>query len=60
MLKEELITHVKSSINQLNWKYQQVIILRYYNNLTFNEIATSLKVNSNKVYVWHMRAKTYI
>ncbi|WP_414646559.1 sigma factor-like helix-turn-helix DNA-binding protein [Clostridium tetani] len=47
-------------MNQLNWKYQQVIILRYYNNLTFNEIATSLKVNSNKVYVWHMRVKTYI
>ncbi|WP_396349604.1 RNA polymerase sigma factor [Clostridium tetani] len=60
ILKEELITHVKSAINQLNWKYQQVIILRYYNNLTFNEIAASLKVKSNTVRVWHMRAKAYI
>lgn len=60
ILKEELITYIKSAINQLSRKYRQVIILRYYNNLTFNEIAASLDVNSNTVRVWHMRAKSYI
>lgn len=60
ILKEELINYVIKAINTLRSEYRQVITLRYYNNLSFYKIATTLNIKESTVRVWHMRAKKEI
>lgn len=57
VLKEELINYVIKAINELRTEYRQVITLRYYNNLSLEEISTVLNISASTARVWHMRAK---
>ncbi|WP_278280556.1 RNA polymerase sigma factor [Tepidibacter formicigenes] len=48
---------VRNSILKLDIKYKEVIFLRYYNELSCNEIANKLNLNVNTVITRINRAK---
>lgn len=60
ILKNELNEFVVQAINQLSPKLKNVIILYYYNNLSFKEIEKILNVKVDALKKRHMRAKSEI
>ncbi len=60
LLKWEIKKQVKESIKILNPVDQEIIYLRYYNDLNFNEIALILNLNESTVKTKHKRAKKKI
>jgi len=60
LIKSEIKEQVKASIKMLNPVDQEIIYLRYYYDLNFNEIALILNLNENTVKTKHKRAKTKI
>ncbi len=46
----ELRDRFRRGITELDSKYQQVIIMRYYENLSPGEISSELNINRNQVY----------
>ncbi|MCY6485393.1 RNA polymerase sigma factor [Clostridium aestuarii] len=57
IINRELSKHVTMAINQLKPQYREIIILKYYSELSFVKIAQILNINVNTVRVHHMRAK---
>ena len=57
MIHDEKITHVKHLVDQLNVKYQVMIKLRYYEELSYEEIAQSLNLPLGTVKAQLFRAK---
>ncbi|MCY6356186.1 RNA polymerase sigma factor [Clostridium sp. ZS2-4] len=60
IINEELARYATSAINELKPEYREVIILKYYSELSFVKIAEVLNINVNTVRVHHMRAKQAI
>ncbi|MGH4119288.1 RNA polymerase sigma factor [Clostridium sp.] len=60
LVKSEIVEQVKESIKMLNPVDQEIIYLRYYYDLSFNEIALILNLNENTVKTKHKRAKKKI
>lgn len=60
LIDNELKETVISAINTLNSEIRRVMLLRYYNEMSFEEIAKITGVNVNTVRTWHMRAKIKI
>lgn len=60
LIKREIKEQVKESIKMLNPVDQEIIYLRYYYDLNFNEIALILNLNENTVKTKHKRAKEKI
>ncbi|MGV8982668.1 RNA polymerase sigma factor [Clostridium sp.] len=60
LIKHETKKQVKESIKMLNPVDQEIIYLRYYYDLNFNEIALILNLNENTVKTKHKRAKKKI
>jgi RNA polymerase sigma-70 factor (ECF subfamily) len=60
LIKCEMKEQVKESIKMLNPVDQEIIYLRYYYDLKFNEIALILNLNENTVKTKHKRAKKKI
>jgi len=60
LIKHEIKEQVKESIKMLNPVDQEIIYLRYYYDLNFNEIALILNLNINTVKTKHKRAKEKI
>ncbi len=60
LIKHEIKEQVKVSIKMLNPVDQEIIYLRYYYDLNFNEIALILNLNENTVKTKHKRAKSKI
>lgn len=57
IVKEELKVETVKAINRLRPEYRQIIILRYFNDLSFKEISNVLNVRNNTIRVRHLRAK---
>lgn len=55
--KEDLEQALKDLIKKIPKKYQEVVMLRIYANLSFNEIATVLHISENSAKVIYFRAK---
>ena len=47
---------IRSAINRLETKYQQVILLHYYEDVSLKEISKLLNVNYNTIKTLHKRA----
>ncbi len=60
LIKCEIKEQVKESIKMLNPVDQEIIYLRYYYDLSLNEIALILNLNENTVKTKHKRAKKKI
>jgi RNA polymerase sigma-70 factor (ECF subfamily) len=60
LIKREINEQVKESIKMLNAVDQEVIYLRYYYDLSLNEISLILNLNVNTVKTKHKRAKEKI
>jgi len=60
LIKREIKKQVIESINMLNSVDQEIIFLRYYYDLSLNEIALILNLNENTVKTKHKRAKKKI
>lgn len=60
LIKDETKEYVRESIKVLNSIDQEIIYLRYYYDLTLNEIALILNINENTVRIKHMRSKEKI
>lgn len=59
-IKEEMLSTLRRSINKLNPKYRDVIILRIYAELSFAQIAGYLGITEGSAKVIFYRAKTAI
>jgi len=57
LIRNEVYDKVVSIINNLSPKYRDVVILRYYADLTLEEIAASLNISVNTVKTRHRRLK---
>lgn len=55
--EKEMRNRVRSAISKLDIKYKEVILLRYYNQLSCNEIANQLNLNINTIYTRINRSK---
>ena len=60
LIKREIKEQVKESIKMLNAVDQEIIYLRYYYDLSLNEISLILNLNVNTVKTKHKRAKEKI
>ncbi|WP_373899473.1 RNA polymerase sigma factor [Haloimpatiens sp. FM7315] len=60
VLMKELTSIVLKGIGKLKPEYKEILNLRYYNDMTFEEIAKILDINVNTVRTRHMRAKDKI
>lgn len=66
MLPEEYVSNIEMReylieiVNQLKPEFRDIIILRYYADLSLEEISTALNVKINTVKTRHMRAKEKI
>lgn len=60
LITREIKEQVKASIKMLNPVDQEIIYLRYYYDLSLNEIALILNLNENTVKTKHKRAKEKI
>lgn len=58
--KIEVRDKVRKAISELDEKYKEVILLKYYKELSCNEIANKLNLNVNTVYTRINRAKEKI
>lgn len=54
--KYEDYRHLFKHINSLEEHYQDVLRLRYWADMAFNEIALALNIQENTARVWHHRA----
>jgi RNA polymerase sigma factor (sigma-70 family) len=57
MMHEQKITHVREMVQQLSAKYRMMIELRYYEELTYEEIAQEMKLPLGTVKAQLFRAK---
>lgn len=57
MMYEQKITHVRYLVEKLNTKYRAMIELRYYEELTYEEIAQEMKLPLGTVKAQLFRAK---
>jgi len=48
-LKKEAIMQLDKELAQLSWEYQQIIILRYFDDLSYDKIAEHLSIDSKAV-----------
>lgn len=55
--KKELSKLIKNTIKELDDKYKNVIILKYYENLSYDEISDILEIPYNTVWTLINRAK---
>jgi RNA polymerase sigma-70 factor (ECF subfamily) len=60
ILDDEIKTYIANIINALPPNYKDVIILRYWSELSFEEIAKILNINYNTAKSRHYRAKQII
>ena len=60
LIKREIKEQVREAIKMLNPVDQEIIYLRYYYDLSLNEIALILNLNENTVKTKHKRAKKQI
>ncbi|MCD7788423.1 MAG: RNA polymerase sigma factor [Firmicutes bacterium] len=60
ILREVDIKSVRRAIRKLPKKYSEVLILRVYGELPFDEIAKKLDISTNSAKVIFYRAKNYI
>lgn len=60
ILDDEIKTYIANIINALPPNYKDVIILRYWSELSFKEIAKILNINYNTAKSRHHRAKQII
>lgn len=60
MINNEVRDYIIELINQLKPEYRDIILLRYYTDLSLQEIADVLNTNLNTVKTRHKRAKTKI
>lgn len=60
VIKNETRDQLINIINQLENGYREVIILRYYCDLSFKEISEILDINPNTIRTKHRRAKQNI
>ncbi|AEE96039.1 RNA polymerase sigma factor [Mahella australiensis] len=60
ILDDEIKTYIANIINDLPPNYREVIILRYWSELSFEEIAKVLNINYNTAKSRHYRAKRII
>lgn len=60
LMEQELKQQIKECIEMLKPIEQEIMYLRYYNDLTLNEIALALNLNENTVKTKHARAKRKI
>lgn len=51
---------VKSCLDELQLRYREVLMLQYYENMKYNEIADVLHVPSSTVGVWASRGKAML
>ena len=56
LIKTESDHDLRKLIHELEEKYERIIILRYFYDLTLKEIADMLSQNYNTVLSWHSRA----
>jgi len=60
VIKNEEKEKLLNLIYELPDNYKDLILLRYYNQLPFREIAIILNQNYNTIRIWHKRAKRNI
>lgn len=60
IITKELTDVMVNGINSLKSDQRDIIHLRYYLGMSFDEIASTLNINHNTVRVKHMRAKKYL
>lgn len=50
LVKNERKNMLRTLVKQLDWKYQEILILRYYEDLSIDDIASQLELTSMQVY----------
>lgn len=55
--KDEIILLIRNSLNKMNGDYKEILILRYYNKLSYKEISNNLDLNMGTVKNRLHRAK---
>lgn len=60
VLNKELKRNIIEAINNLKAELKEVILLKYYNGISFEKIAEMNNINVNTVRSRHMRAKKYL
>lgn len=60
LLHRELKNGIMDAINNLNDDLRQIVILKYYKEMSFEEISKIYDINVNTIRSRHLRAKKYI
>jgi len=55
-MRQEDHRHLLKHINMLTSKYQDILKLRYWSDMTFGEISSVLNIKETTAKVWHHRA----